>query len=316
MVANALLAAAVRPLGFAAMDLHAPRMHADEIDIDAALARRLLAGQFPEWASLPLERVSSTGTDNAIFRLGDDLAMRLPRYPAAIEPLERERLWLPRLAPRLPLAIPLPVAQGMPGEGYPWHWSVYHWLAGESATLDSLADPVQAAPDLARFLIALHRADPADAPLARHAVPLTERDADTRAAIRQLDGTIDVPAVTAAWESALAAPIWDRPPVWVHGDMLPGNVLVHDGEIRAVIDFGIAGVGDPACDLTIAWSLFEGPSRDAFRAATRADDATWARGRGHALSWALIFAPYYVETNPLAVRTAFRTIAEVLADHA
>lgn len=296
-------------------------MHADEVDTDASLVRRLLAAQFPRWADLSVRRVRSAGTDNALYRLGDDMVVRLPRIHWAVGQVEKEHRWLPRLAPHLPLAVPVPLAKGEPGEGYPYHWSVYRWLEGNNATIERVADPREAAAGLANFIAALQRMDPTGGPLAaEHGLrgfPLAARDAATREAISALRGVIDTDAATAAWEAALRAPEWDRDPVWFHGDLLPGNLLFQRGRLSAVIDFGGLGVGDPACDLMIAWGLFSGESRQMFREALppQMDDATWARGRGHALSQALIFVPYYLDTNPVGVANALRAIAEVLADH-
>lgn len=301
--------------------MRARKLHADEVETDAPLVRRLLAAQFPRWADLPLEPVSSTGTDNANYRLGEDMVVRLPRSRSSVVPLAKERRWLPRLAPLLPLAVPVPLAKGVPVEDYPWEWSVYTWLAGETATVERLADPSRAARDLARFVTALQRVDPSDGPLpGEHnffrGVPLAARDAATRAAIASLGAQIDAGAVSREWEAALRAPEWRRPPVWIHGDLSSGNLLVEQGRLSAVIDFGGLGVGDPACDLMIAWTLLSEEAREVFRASLSVDEATWARGRGWALSWALIFIPYYLSTNPVGVREARRTIAEVLADQA
>jgi aminoglycoside phosphotransferase (APT) family kinase protein len=298
----------------------AGKMHADEVDTDISLVGRLLAGQFPQWAHLPLEPVPSAGTDNALYRLGDDMAVRLPRIHWATEQVDKEHRWLPRLAPLLPLAIPVPLAKGTPGEGYPWHWSVYRWLDGENATPERIADPCQAATELAHFIAALQRIDPAGGPPPgphnfSRGVPLAMRDPPTRAAIATLHDTLDVGAVTAAWEAALQAPAWRRPPVWIHGDLQSGNLLAVQGRLSAVIDFGGLGVGDPACDLIVAWNLLSGESRDVFRAALPVDEATWARGRGWALSVGLIALPYYQTTNPVLAGIARRAIDEVLADH-
>jgi aminoglycoside phosphotransferase (APT) family kinase protein len=297
-------------------------MHADEVDTSVSLVRRLLVSQFPQWADLPIEPVPSAGTDNAIYRLGAGMVVRLPRRAAAAAPLQKELRWLPKLAPHLPLPVPIPLATGSAGAGYPWRWSVYPWLGGEAATFDRLADPCAAAVDLARFVVALRGIDPTGGPLPGphnyfRGVPLAMRDAPTRSAIAALHqhGILDVAAVTATWETALRAPTVQGPPVWIHGDLSPGNLLAVHGRLRAVIDFGCLGVGDPACDLMVAWTLFSGESRAAFRAALGVDDATWARGRGWALSWALIFIPYYLHTNPVGVAIARRTIAEVLAEH-
>jgi aminoglycoside phosphotransferase (APT) family kinase protein len=290
------------------------RMHADEVVLDVGLVRRLLAGQFPHWTDLPLRPVRSSGTDNALYRLGDDLVVRLPRIGWAVTDVEAEQRRLRFLAPRLPLPIPEPLAAGEPGAGYPWPWSVYRWLPGEEARADRLADPVGTAESLAAFVAALHGVEVVEPPSGGgRGGPLAGRDAATRAAIAALDGEIDTGAVTAAWEEALAAPAWDGPPVWVHGDLAPGNLLLRDGRLSAVLDFGALNAGDPAVDLLVAWNLFSGGSRDRYRAALGVDDATWARGRGWALSVGLIVLPYYRGTNPALVAQSWTAIREVLA---
>ncbi|MEW6733166.1 MAG: aminoglycoside phosphotransferase family protein [Acidobacteriota bacterium] len=299
--------------------MSARKMHTNEVDTNIDLVARLLAAQFPQWADLLIEPVPSAGTDNALYRLGADMVVRLPRIDWAIGQAEKERQWLPILAPFLPLPIPVQLAKGKPGEGYPWEWSIYRWLAGESAMIEQIADPCQAAADLARFIVALQRIDIRGGPLAiehnLRGVPLIMRDASTREAIIALNGIIDSDVAMMVWEAALQAPQWDRTPVWFHGDLLAGNLLVQQGRLSAVIDFGGLGVGDPACDLMIAWSLFAGESREVFRTVLAVDDATWARGRGQALSQATIFIPYYLNTNPIGVGNARRLIDEVLADY-
>jgi aminoglycoside phosphotransferase (APT) family kinase protein len=292
-------------------------MHADEVETDEALVRRLLQAQFPQWAGLRIERFEHSGTDNAIYRLGDELAARLPRIHWAKDLIEKESAWLPRFAPHLPLAIPELLAVGEPGEGYPWRWSVQRWLLGENATAAPIDDLVQAAIDLAAFIRALQSIDATGGPIAGPAnfyrgVRLAERDLDVRRAIEASANEIDAEAVTAAWEEALRAPAWDGPPVWVHGD-LPYNMLASEGRLNAVIDFGCLGAGDPACDLAVAWSLFSGESRMTFREALAVDDAMWARGRGWALR-AVGGLAYYAETNPALVAGCLRQIAEVLAE--
>lgn len=294
-------------------------MHHDEVEIGDALVARLLAAQFPSWAGLSLERHASAGTDNAIYRLGGDLAVRLPRIHWATGQVDKEHRWLPALAPFLPLAIPTPVARGEPGEGYPWRWAVHRWLEGENATPERLADPRQAAADLARFVAALQRIEATDGPPpgphnASRGVPLASRDRQTRAAIAALDGLLDTGAATAAWEAALRAPAWQGPPVWLHGDLQSGNLLAQQGRLSAVIDFGCLGVGDPACDVMAAWTFFSAEARDVFRAGLPVDEATWARGRGWALSFGLIALPYYRDTNPGLAGIARHAIDEVLAD--
>ncbi len=298
----------------------ADKMHADEVDTDVSLVGRLLAAQFPQWADLLIEPVHSAGTDNAIYRLGDAMAVRLPRIQGATAQVDKEQQWLPRLAPLLPLAVPVPLAKGTPAEGYPWHWSVYRWLEGEDATIERIADLRQAATELAQFIATMQQIDPTGGPPpGQHnsfrGVPLSTRDAETRAAIASLGGMLDTDAVTAAWDAALQAPAWHGPPVWIHGDLSPLNLLVERGWLSAVIDFGCLGVGDPACDLIVGWNLLSAETRDVFRAALQVDNATWARGRGWALSVGLIALPYYHTTNPVLAGIGRRAIAEVLADH-
>jgi aminoglycoside phosphotransferase (APT) family kinase protein len=301
----------------------ATKMHLDEFDTNVALVERLVAGQFPRWAHLAVEKIRAAGTDNAMYRLGVDIAVRLPRIPSAAAQVDKEHEWLPRLAPLLPLAIPVLLAKGSPAEGYPWHWSVCHWLEGENATIERIADPLQAARDLAMFVSALGRIDATGGPAAGahnffRGVPLLRRDATTRGAIELLGGMgmVNAAAATAAWDAALAARAWDRPPVWIHGDLQSGNLLAVGGKLTAVIDFGGLGVGDPACDLMVAWNLFSSRARDVFRATLQPDDATWARGRGWALSVGLIALPYYRESNPALAEVARHAIDEVLNDHA
>ncbi|MFF3504288.1 aminoglycoside phosphotransferase family protein [Streptomyces sp. NPDC003247] len=296
------------------------RMHADEVDLDVFVVRRLLAAQFPRWADLPLTPVDSAGTDNAIYRLGADKAVRLPRIPSATGQVDKEQRWLPKLAPSLPLPVPLPLGKGAPGEGYPWHWSVYRWLEGRNVAVEDIPDVRRTAVDLAGFVAALHRIDPSGGPAPGphnfgRGVPLADRDAATRKAIAELRDEVDTAAVTEAWDVALGAQLPQGPGVWVHGDLSSGNLLFHDGRLAAVVDFGGLGVGDPAVDLSVAWELFPAPVREVFRTAVGTDAAAWERGRGWALSIALIQLPYYRDTNPVIAARARRVIEEVLADH-
>jgi len=293
----------------------AGRMHADELETDEALVHRLLAAQFPQWAELPIEALPAGGTDNAIYRLGDELSVRLPRRRGwATGSLDKELEWLPKLAPLLPFPVPTPVARGAAGEGYPHEWAIYTWLDGEDAASVPLDLP-RAAVDLAALLAALGRIDPAGGPPpGNRGGPLRPRDEPTRAAIDALGDAIDAAAVTAAWEAALAAPEWDRPPVWIHGDLDARNLLVRDGRITGVLDWGCACVGDPACDVKVGWAVLDAETRPIFRELLEIDDATWARGRGWALSQAVLALPYYLHTYPVIVQQAWRWLAEALAD--
>lgn len=295
-------------------------MHADEVVISEAQVARLIADQFPQWAHLPIRRHASSGTDHAIFRLGDDLAVRMPRRPATAGQAEKEQVWLPRLAPHLPFPISRPLAAGLPGADYPWVWSVCAWIEGEVAQADNFDAPALAM-DLAGFIRALRAIDAAGGPApGRHnfgrGVALAHRDDFTRKALAECDGLIDVAAATAAWAADLAAPAWTEAPVWIHGDLCPGNLLVSQGRLAAVIDFGGLAVGDPAGDLIVAWNLLPPSARPTFREALAVDDATWARGRAWALSVAVVQLPYYLHTNPDLVANSRLVIDAVLADHA
>jgi aminoglycoside phosphotransferase (APT) family kinase protein len=290
-------------------------MHDDEIDVPIELVARLVAEQFPEWADLELELLLPWGTDNALYRLGGDKLVRLPRTEGVVGQVERDVRLLPPLVRQLPVGIPEVLAIGAPSDAYPWTWGVYRWLEGESLPADRLDEAAATAPDVARFLIALRGIDPAGAPPARsRGLPLATRDEFVRDAMAELDGRVETEDAAVIWEVALRAPDWDGPPTWIHGDLMPGNLLVRDGRLHAVIDWSAACAGDPACDLMAAWMFLGADSRLQLRAALEVDDATWMRGRGWALSCALGALPYYWDTNPPFIAYARRALAEVLAD--
>jgi aminoglycoside phosphotransferase (APT) family kinase protein len=254
-------------------------MPTEKVDVNVSLVSQLVTAQYPQWADLPIRPVENDGWDNRTFRLGEDMTVRLPSAEAYTGQVEKEQWWLPRLAPHLPLPIPVPQAMGVPANGYPWHWSVYRWLEGENATVQRIENLHQFATTLAQFLVALQRIDPTGGPPpGRHNFfrggPLTIYDTETRDAIAALNGKIDSDASTAVWEAALQA-TWDGTTVWFHGDVEASNLLVNKGRLSAVIDFGCSGVGDPACDLTAK----------------------------------------HINTNPLEAGKARRVIDEVLADH-
>ena len=289
--------------------------------IDAALARRLVDTQFPEWSGLPLERFEPAGSDHLIYRLGPDLAVRLPRHEGAIGQAAKEAQWLPLLAPHLPLAIPEPVAVGKPDLGYPWPWSVARWLEGEPATVESLSTSHEAAVLLAEFLSALQRFAPdglaslaakTDASKQFGAESLADRDRATRKAIASVDGAFDAAAMTKLWDAALDAPPWQQPATWFHGDFHTGNLLTVNGRLSAVIDFGGLGLGDPACDLTIAFTLMTPQTRSVFRDALGVDEATWTRGRGWALTTGLNAYTSYAAVNPRVAAQTTRQINSAL----
>lgn len=289
-------------------------MHADEIDTDESLVRRLLAAQYPQWADLPISRFPSAGTVNALYCLGTDMVVRLPLVQWGVGDVEREDRWLQRIAPLLPVATPVLLATGVPDAGYPCPWSVYRWLDGENPEPARLADPGVLARDLAGFVTALHRITPDGGPTTFHSGTLADRDNAVRECIGQLNGIVDTDAVSAAWESDLDSPQWTAAPVLVHGDLIPGNLLLRAGRLSAIIDWS-AGVGDPACDLIAAWYLFPPEVRREFRTLMGSDDAMWARGRGFALSKAIIALPYYQESNPVMASNSRHVIGQVLVDH-
>ncbi|WP_432541533.1 aminoglycoside phosphotransferase family protein [Kineococcus sp. SYSU DK002] len=264
----------------------------DRLTVTADQVRRLVAGQFPRWAHLPVTRVERPGWDNQTFHLGPGMLVRLPSAAGYAGAVEKEQRWLPRLAPHLPLPVPVPLGHGRPGAGYPFAWSVYRWIEGRTALAAGPADPVRFAADLAGFLLALGRVDPTGGPQpGQHnwfrGGPLQFYDEQTRRALHDLDGRLDTARAAAVWEEALSAP-WDGVDRWFHGDVAPGNLLLRDGRLGAVIDFGTCGVGDPSCDLAIAWTTFRGEARRVYRQTLGVDDATWARGAGWALWKALI----------------------------
>ena len=287
------------------------------VTIDVPLVQLLVADQFPKWARLPIRPVKTSGHDNRTFRLGSEMSVRIPSAYRYAMHVETEHLWLPRLAPHLPLPIPTPLASGQPAHGYPWCLSVNSWLDGEVATIKRIDDFSMFARDLANFLNRLKTIETADGPspgpdnLYRGG-DLAVYDAETRECIDELQDVVDAKAATAVWESALDA-AWSGPGVWVHGDVAAGNLLVKGGKLIAVIDFGQLATGDPACDVAIAWTLFRGASREVFRTALSSHEATWSRGRGWGLWKALLEIRKYRRTDTVEFARARQVLDDILS---
>jgi aminoglycoside phosphotransferase (APT) family kinase protein len=288
------------------------------LKIDTALVRRLVDSQFPQWAGLAIKPVASGGWDNRTFHLGADLLVRLPCAECYVPQVEKEHRWLPQLAPPLPVAIPSPVGLGRPGCGYPWPWSVYRWIGGETVSAAHGFDAKALAADIAGFLLALQAIDASEGPFAGthnfyRGGALEVYDRETRQAIATLCDDIDAVAATAVWEEALTS-TWNHAPVWVHGDVAAGNLLLRDGRLCAVIDFGSSGVGDPACDLVVAWTMFDAGSRAHFKDCLSLDADSWRRARGWALWKALITVVQHRDIGGTEAQKARHVIDAVLSD--
>lgn len=285
------------------------------LKIDENLARNLINSQFPQWKDLPIRPVSKSGWDNRTFHLGDEMSIRMPSAAMYEGQVEKEHHWLPKLAPHLPLQIPTPIAIGEPGEGYPWKWSVYKWLEGESADSAKLEDLNTFAQSLAAFINALHQIDTTDAPAPGphnfyRGGDLQTYDEDTRKAIHALGNKINGTAALALWETALKTS-WTKPPVWIHGDISLGNLLLNNGRLSAIIDFGQLGAGDPACDLSIAWTFLKDEPRALFIKSLHLDEDTWLRGKAWTLWKALVAAAGFTNPNNAESKKCFKIIEEV-----
>lgn len=287
-------------------------MHTDELELPTDLVARLVAEQLPQWAGLPVRRVASSGTDNAMFRLGDAMVVRLPRIHWAAETVDHEVRWLPLVSGRLPVETPRVLATGLPSDDYPWSWSVLTWLEGVNPRIDELDDADRLARELVRLILAIRALDLPDGRPTDQ--PLSGRDDQVRRDLAALADDVDVLTLAAIWDEALAHAEWDGARTWVHHDLAPGNLLLRDGRLSGLIDFAGIGLGDAASDLGVAWNLLPAGARAVLRDGLGVDDVTWVRGRARAIAQAVVQLPYYRDTNPVLAANAWRVLREVTAD--
>lgn len=292
------------------------KMHEHEFEINENLVQSLLTNQCLKWSNLPLRQVISSGTDNALFRLGNEYIIRLPRIewsPGSInQSINKEYEWVPKIAQLLKTLISEPIFKGNPDKLYPWAWTINKWNEGQTPDFEKENEYELLAKDLAEFLNELHSIRLPEGPYSRRGVSIKEINEETIKAINSLKGDIDTQKVFSLWEQLINVPLWNKDPVWVHGDFLPGNILIKNNRLSAVIDFTEVGIGDPACDLIIAWSLFNENSRKIFKANLKnIDENTWKRGIAWALSIALIMLPYYKNSNPVLIFLSKRMINNI-----
>ncbi|MDO8953640.1 MAG: aminoglycoside phosphotransferase family protein [Gammaproteobacteria bacterium] len=292
-----------------------------KLEITTQIVTTLIAEQFPQFAHLQIKPVDHGGNDNRTFRLGNEMSIRLPSAEEYVSQVQKEQKWLPKIASHLPLPIPQPIAMGVPSVDYPWNWSIYKWLEGKSANSleHSDADLETIAMQLAQFLSDFHKLNTAGAPAPGlhnwwRAAHTSIYDAETRFLIDKLKGFINADDSRSLWQRALNSK-WDRDPVWVHGDVASGNLLVKENRLSAVIDFGCMGIGDPACDLTIAWTFFRGKSRGIFKENLHLDEETWARARGWAMWKALYTISELENKSGTALAKQQQIIDAVMMEH-
>jgi len=297
------------------MNQEPSKVHEDETDINIDIVRKLLQGQFPQWQDLPLKLIHPEGTDNVMYQLGDDKAIRLPRTSNSAINIEKECRWLPKLAPNLPIAVPTPLAVGKSTEMYPHPWAICQLLAGLNPSQTNPIDELVAAVDLGHFVAAMQQIDSQKGPNCRRGLPLVSRDEETREAIQALSDLYDSKGLLDIWLSMLSIPRWKGKPIWIHGDLHAGNLLAQNKKITAIVDFGSSGVGDPASDLMVSWTLLTTDTRKVFRSIVEPDDATWDRGRAWAFTFGIVAYPYYRKSNPIFAEMAKRAIDEVLSDY-
>lgn len=295
------------------------KMSVNKLEIDERLVRSLLDQQCPHWAKLPLKPVVSKGTVHALFRLGEEYVVRIPRIEwvagSVDNMVEKEFKWIPIIGKLIDVLVAEPVFKGKSSRDYPWSWTIAKWNEGSVPDFEVKDEYHQLAEDLAHFLNKLHNIKPLEGPLSRRGVSLSMQDFETRNALAELTEDIDTQSVLELWRELLKVPEWSQNPLWLHGDLLPGNILIENCRLKALIDFSDMGIGDPACDLIVGWSLFNHSSRQVFRNHLEGiDDNTWERGKGWALSIALIMLPYYKHSNPYMASLARFMIANILND--
>ncbi|MBH5316223.1 aminoglycoside phosphotransferase family protein [Paenibacillus sp. GSMTC-2017] len=284
-------------------------------EITEHLVSQLIKAQFPHWSDLPIKPVAVSGNDNRTFHLGDEMSVRLPSKDCYVPQVEKELFWLPKLQPHLTLPISAPIAKGEPAEGYPWPWSINKWIEGETVRYENVQSINQLAIDLAHFLKELQSIDCTGGPIAGlhnfyRGGALSVYDEETKTALRNLQSHVNANKCYSIWMLALQSS-WTNNPVWVHGDIAPGNLLVNDGKLSAVIDFGILGIGDPSCDLAMAWTFFDKESRKLFFNEIGCNEETWHRARGWAL-WKALIVLDENDKNSKAALDAERTLGIIL----
>ena len=290
------------------------RICVDEINIDIKLVKNLLSQQFSAWKNLNLELIKPEGTDNVMYRLGDDKVVRLPRRQISSLNVEKEINILPILKPHVSISIPEVLAVGKADERYPFSWLICSQLEGKNLDDKNKVDLHQAAIDLGHFVRSMQNIDSKNGIICKRGESISSRDHEVRRAIALSDQFFDTTLLTKLWSNVLQAPVWKGDPVWIHGDLHPGNLLVKNSKISAIVDFGLSGIGDPAVDLMVAWTLLTKETREIFRSIVRPDDATWERARGWALFLGVLGCYYYVESNPAFAAIAKKSVDEVVID--
>ena len=289
-------------------------LHKKEAKLSLEVVKQLLEEQFPDWSHYGIEPFDHQGTDNVMLKLGEDKIIRLPRSQRSEESLKKECLWLAKIESGLSIEIPHIIGVGCPSEQYPFQWVIVNYLEGSSPSDNNFLDLAQAATDLGHFIKELQRVDTTDAPLCSRKSPSMSSDKETRQLIPALSDVFDAKEITQLWEAALEIPPWKKDPVWLHGDIHAGNLLVQNGKITGVIDFGMSGVGDPARDLMVGWMLFKEDSRKTFRDGVEPDEAMWDRARGCALHFGIMAYSYYKNRDPFLAGLAQKTLEEVIKD--